>query len=251
LTVGGWGINFTYLVSHGQGYVVESDPNEGTAVGRAVTELRSRILSGMLPAGARLKQRELALELGVSRIPVREALRALASERLVTIRDHSGAVVAPLSTTDLQELYELRMAVEPMLSRIALSSVGRSELIQMRRWLDAMRASTDSAAWLQANEGFHWLIFGKANRPRMVDLCRQLRQQTDRYLQLHLSDIEGRDHLQTQHEMIFEAVERGDGTAVEALVKAHLSTTYDKIFAYLLRSEMEVGEEEPAMTQRS
>ncbi|MGH8874023.1 MAG: GntR family transcriptional regulator [Acidimicrobiia bacterium] len=236
LTSQGCGIGFIWLVSQPARIRVESE--EGTAVHRAVSELRSRILSGALPAGAKLNQRELARAMGLSRIPIREALRSLASERLVSIKDHAGAVVAPLSTTDLQELYELRMAVEPLLSRMALPSVGRAEVLQMEEWLRRMEVTPDDAGWLEANERFHVLIYGQANRPRMIDLCRQLRQQTGRYLTLHLSAIEDRDHLQIEHQMIYEAVAQGDGVAVESLVKAHLSTTYDKIFKYLLRAEM-------------
>lgn len=215
-----------------------------TATERALRRLRREILTGGLAAGARLNQRELAEWLGVSRIPVREALRTLATEGLVVLRDHAAATVPPLSSEDLQELYELRMAVEPVVSRIALPSVGRAEILQMKELLGVMEVAEAEQEWLEANERFHLLVYGRADRPRMIELCRQLREQTGRYLRVHLEALENRDHLQIEHQMIFDAAARGDGVALEALVKAHLSTTYDMIFKFLLRNEMGAGESE-------
>ncbi len=91
-----------------------------TAGQAAAALIREKILSGELPPGAELNQNELASALGMSRIPIRDALRSLGGEGLIVLREHSTATVAPLSRDDLQELYDIRVAIEPRLCREAL-----------------------------------------------------------------------------------------------------------------------------------
>jgi DNA-binding GntR family transcriptional regulator len=106
-----------------------------SAAGRVAQALRQRLLNGDLRPGTRLSQQQIATEYGVSRMPARDALQALASEGLVDI-GAATAVVRRLSVPELQELYELREAVEPLLMRIAVPNVGRAELTQMSSLLD-------------------------------------------------------------------------------------------------------------------
>ena len=159
-----------------------------SAAGRVARDLRQRMLSGELRPGTRLSQQKVASEYGVSRMPARDALQALASEGLVDT-DATTAVVRRLSVTELQELYELREAVEPLLTRIAVPNVGRAELTRMSALLDRMEADPSPAEWLECNTAFHALIYLQANRPRMIQITEQLRRLTDRYLYLHLSLI--------------------------------------------------------------
>lgn len=211
---------------------------EASASERIVAALRSDILSGDLRPRARLNQRDLAKRFGVSRIPVRDALRTLASEGLVVATDQQGVAVAPLTTADLQELYELRLAIEPLITRLALPNFGRGEIARMQHWMEVMDQTDDEAEWLEANDRFHSVIYAKADRPRMIELCRQLRQHTGRYVRVFLSVLHGREQLSRDHAMILDAASRGDGVALESLVKAHLSSTYDPLFRYLAQEEL-------------
>src|SRR5574341_2129525 len=106
-------------------------PGHTGVTGGVVARLRERILSNELGPGTRLNQADLAVELGVSRIPVRDALHQLAAEGLVLLRGRAGATVGELSIADLQELYELREAVEPLASRLATVNIGRAHLLRM------------------------------------------------------------------------------------------------------------------------
>jgi DNA-binding GntR family transcriptional regulator len=98
-----------------------------------VEQLREQLLTGALPPGTRLAQGELAATFGVSRMPIRQALQTLASEGLVELVTGATAVVTPMSIPELQELYEIREALEPLATRLAVPNVGRAELLQMRR----------------------------------------------------------------------------------------------------------------------
>src|SRR5689334_1452859 len=99
-----------------------------TVAEAAAQELRSRILSGVLPGGSQLRQEVLAAELGVSRIPLREAFRLLVGEGLVTIVPHRGAVVSVLSPEEIGELFDLRALIEPELIRHAIPNMTEEDL---------------------------------------------------------------------------------------------------------------------------
>lgn len=200
-----------------------------------VVALRRRIIRGDLLPGQRLHQEVLAGELGVSRIPVRDALQALAAEGLVEFKGgRSGAVVTEMTVSDLEELYELRGAIEPMASRLGTPNIGRADLLRMKEFFEQMDRTDDGAAWLEANTAFHALLYRRSNRSRMIAMIELLRKQTDRYLHLHLAVIGNTEHLQEEHKLILQAAERGDASAVESLTRAHLSSSHDFILRYLL-----------------
>ncbi len=205
---------------------------------RVLDVLRSRIISGQLGPGCRLNQAELAESLGVSRIPIRDALQALAGEGLVTLNPR-GASVTEMSIADLQELYELRGAIEPVASRLATPNLGRAHLLRMEQLQAAMETTSDDLDWLEANTAFHATLYERSNRPRMIRLIENLRHQTDRYLHLHLRRVGHSEHIHAEHRRILDAARRGDAPAVEALTRAHLETAHEFILRQLL--EREVG----------
>lgn len=210
----------------------------GNAADEIVARLRERILSHELPAGTGLSQAELARQFGVSRIPVRDALRRLATEGLVDLTTRGSALVAPLSLSDLQELYELRGAVEPLACRLAVPHVGRGQRLVMARCLDQMQHVHDVGEWLSSHATFHAQVYTLSGRPRAIALVENLRRLTERYLRVHLSHVEATPHLHDEHRAIMAAVSDGDPTAVERLVHDHLATAHDFILGHLLEHEM-------------
>jgi DNA-binding GntR family transcriptional regulator len=203
---------------------------------RVAAGLRERVSSGQVPPGTALSQAGLAVEYGVSRIPVRDALQQLAGEGLVELRG-TTAVVSPLSIEDLQELYELREAVEPIATRLAVPRVGRAAVARMSRLLDAMDdPAIASADWVETNAAFHAEVYSLAGRPRMVALVEQLRRLTDRYLYFHLDVIGQVAHLQDEHRLILAAVRAGDAAAAAELTRAHLASSHGVVLDYLLRA---------------
>ncbi len=155
---------------------------EESAGSRVAQGLRDRLRTGALAPGTVLSQSDIAAEYGVSRIPVRDALHILSTEGLVEL-GVTGAVVTGLSIPELQELYEMREALEPVVTAIAVPNVGRAEIARMTALLGEMEAEgTSPADWLEANARFHALVYERADRPRMVALTEQLRRLTDRYV---------------------------------------------------------------------
>jgi DNA-binding GntR family transcriptional regulator len=200
------------------------------------SSLRDQLLTGKIAAGSKLSQSRLAEQFGVSRIPVRDAVQMLVAEGLVEIVDGSPHATG-LSILELQELYEMRAAVEPYLTQIAASDAGRAETIQMTTYFDKMAETTDVTEWLAANAAFHATLYHRANRPRTIAHIDQLRKLTDRYLYLHLAVIGNVEHLQEEHRAILEAAKAKDGALLRDLTRAHLETSHEFIVRYLLSSE--------------
>ena len=204
---------------------------------RLASQLRSDILRGDVAPGSKLSQQSIAERFGVSRIPVRDALQILAGEGLVQHTSNATAAVTGMSIAELQELYELREAVEPLATQIAVPNVGRADLLTMRKQLQIMEQHADTPTWLAANTNFHAAVYRRANRPRMIELVERLRGLTDRYMYVHLEIIGQTEHLVSEHLGILTAVESGDAALAARLTREHLATSHDFILTYLLEEQ--------------
>jgi DNA-binding GntR family transcriptional regulator len=211
------------------------------AAERVASQLRSEILQGDIAAGSRLSQQSIAQRFDVSRIPVRDALQILAGEGLLHPASKASAVVTGLSVAELQELYELREAIEPIATQIAVPNVGRADVLTMRKQLQVMEEHADARTWLAANADFHAAVYQRANRPRMIELVERFRRLTDRYLYVHLEVIGQTEHLTSEHLGILAAVESGDAALAARLTREHLATSHDFILTYLLEIQATAG----------
>lgn len=207
-----------------------------TSATRVADALRQDILEGRLAPQAPLSQVRLAAHFKVSRIPVRDALQILAAEGLVDLTSGSTASVRGMSINELQELYEMRIAIEPVATRLGVPNMGRAAHLQMRHQFDVMNTTNDAATWLRANAAFHAAVYMQANRPRMVEMVERLRKLVDRYLHLHLEVIGNTAHLQEEHANILAAVEGGDARQAAAVTCQHLETSHEFILRYLLEN---------------
>jgi DNA-binding GntR family transcriptional regulator len=206
-----------------------------TAGQTAAQLIRERILSGALPPGTALNQLELAQALGMSRIPVRDALRSLAAEGLVEMKAHIPARVAPLSLDELEELYELRLVLEPRLCRDTLPELDQTDLDEMLEMLELMDGHPESESWLAWNDAFHDVMFRRSRRVRTVEIIRRARQQTGRYTRIHQGV--GPSTVQEEHRLIYEAARAGQGRRLESLISAHLSDGYETMLRYVAKQE--------------
>lgn len=215
-----------------------------SAASRIAGQLRNEILHGEIAPGSRLSQLSIAERFGVSRIPVRDAIQLLAGEGLLHPTSKATAIVTGMSVPELQELYELREAVEPMATQLAVPNVGRADILTMRKQMTLMESSNEAPIWLAANAEFHAAVYKRANRPRTIELVEQLRRLTDRYLYMHLEVIGQTEHLHAEHAAILQAVESGDAALAARLTKEHLATSHDFILSYLLENPTATGSDE-------
>jgi DNA-binding GntR family transcriptional regulator len=196
--------------------------------------LREDILSGRLAGGQRLSQEALADQYRVSRVPVRDALRQLRAEGLIDSNGRTGMAVAELSVHDLEELYDMRVALEPVVARLATPRMRPADVEEMSRQLALMEAASEpSPAWFEAHAAFHRALNDRSGRPRMSALVDQLRGQTERYIRRY-QIIAGRtSDLGREHDLIHEAVLDGDADRVGAVVAEHLELVRDRVIEHL------------------
>jgi DNA-binding GntR family transcriptional regulator len=196
--------------------------------------LRDDVLSGRLPAEQRLAQQELAVRFQVSRIPVRDALRMLEAEGLVTYHPRLGATVAALTVEDLDELYEMRIALEPANARRAVRALVPADDTALAEHLSAMRAAADNArAWFQAHADFHRVLNERSGQGRINALLDNLRRQTERYVRFFQMVEVDSNGLLSEHDRIRVAAGERDAAGVETAIRDHLRMVRDKVVGHL------------------
>ncbi len=146
------------------------------AAGSLAQALREAILRGSYAGGQPLRQDELAAQFGTSKIPVREALRQLEAEGLVTFFPNRGAVVASLSPDEAEEIGEIRSALE----------AAAHDLHRAQDVLDEARDEPDPTRWSVLNWEFHAALYAPAGRPQLLKLIQQLHRRVDRYMRVTL-----------------------------------------------------------------
>lgn len=213
------------------------ETSTSTAGEAAYLKIREWILAGRLAPGQRLNQNRLADELGMSRIPVRDALSQLSADGLVALRANASATVTPLSTDDLQELYELRLAIEPHLCRVAVPRVNAEDLDEMEAVLHRMDQMSDHHEWQALNNEFHAILYNRSGRVRSIEIVQRIRHQTDRYTRIYRELDQEAAH--AEHGMMLDACRKGEAARLEALVRAHLAAGYEAMLAYLGERELQ------------
>ena len=198
--------------------------------------LRAAILSGGLAAGTRVNQDRIAAEQGVSHIPVREALRRLEAEGLVTFAPRRGFFVARLSAEDAEELGEMRAALEALAIRLAIDRLTATDLAAAAAAIEAAEASDALALWSAANWRFHRALYAPCGRPRLMETLENLWRGADRYLRVVWQAAHWQGRSQREHRAILRACRKRDGEAASRLVADHVSAATAALVA-LLRAE--------------
>jgi DNA-binding GntR family transcriptional regulator len=201
-------------------------------VEQMVKTLRAQILSGELKPSTPLNQNDLAEAFDLNRSQVREGLSALAEERLVRMRPYATAVVAPLSLDEFQELHEIRVALEPLLSRLALPSVTRQHILQMQHLIQRMEETTDGATWLDANDQFHASLYRLAPRPWLVEIADRARRLNSRYTRVLVFEMENRT-AEHEHSQILRLIEDQDSRELERRLLDHIKSGHDLVLEHL------------------
>ncbi|HSJ54840.1 MAG TPA: GntR family transcriptional regulator [Anaerolineae bacterium] len=184
--------------------------------------LREAILRGDLVPGEKLDENALAEILGVSRTPIRSALRVLAAENLVELHPHRGAIVGVLSPDELQEIYMVRGVLEGTAARLAAPHIDDARLAALETILEEMDETTDPDHWLVLNNRFHTTIYQAANRPRLLSIIEYVRNISAPYIRQFIARPDHTRSSREDHQRMLEACRRRDGLLVEQEVKKHL-----------------------------
>jgi len=219
-----------------------------TIAGSVANQLRELILTGKLPPGTPLRLSKVATRMGVSVMPVREAIRILEAERLVTVEPRRGASVAHLSIDDIEELYAVRSALEGLAARHGTTQISAKGLKAMRTELAAMAKASDAGdrgGFLAHDRKFHDALYQASGRPRLVaridELLESGRRIVDPYVYRPWYPLKVTTEA---HRPILEAVEARDAVLAEALIRDNIAKAGERaIVAFEEDRDREMGGE--------
>jgi DNA-binding GntR family transcriptional regulator len=203
----------------------------------AVTEsLRQRILSGEFTDGQQLRQEALSNEYGVSRVPVREALRQLEAEGLIQIIDHKGALVTKLSLDDVLELLEIRAVLESELLR---ASIPRQSSEDLQLATDTLAEfgqgllDNDVRHWGELNSRFHMALYRSAKRPNTLALIQQLHNKTDRYTRMQILFTNTMERAHEEHTRLLELCRAQAIDQAAEFIRIHILSAGHALESYI------------------
>jgi DNA-binding GntR family transcriptional regulator len=224
---------------------------DASLVDRLASTIQARVLSGEIVRGTRLPQEGLAAEFGVSRTPVREALRKLQAAGVVEVLPNRGAVVRGPSAREIRESYEVRTELEGLAAELATARMDDAQLLRLREAEELFRSSVGRLVvglrrdgsdapwdehddWVRANDVFHQTIFEAAGNRRLTDVLGDLRRSFPRELTwsaLSASSRRLEDNV-LQHGAILDAIERRDAAAAREHMVAHIRAAGELVLHY-------------------
>lgn len=213
-----------------------------TTHGMVLGGLRDAILSGVLAGGQPLRQDEIAEQFGVSRMPVREALRQLEGEGLVSFYPHRGAVVSELSYQEVVEITELRLILEPSALRKAFDLLGEEEFGRAEEILEEIDQEEDlGSRWGELNWRFHATLFAPADRPRLLGVIKTQHTAFERYIRVHLT-LSDYEKPQREHYELLEHCRKKDLDAALELLSEHIEDTGELLLTHLAKDSGQDGQ---------
>ncbi|MBI2371646.1 MAG: GntR family transcriptional regulator [Deltaproteobacteria bacterium] len=216
----------------GLGRAISPAP-EATLQEKAYDAIKDAILKHILKGGELLSEERLAKGLGISRTPVREALRRLASEGLVESIPRRGSFVSRLTMTDVKEIFQIREALEGMAARLAALGVREDELRATRARLEKAFESRDPDELFEAGREFHhWIIVNSRNE-RLIRLLAALRSQIDRVFFLGTTLSGQMERSFSEYEALIRALEQRDPDLAEQIMRRHLAAVREQLLQRL------------------
>lgn len=201
-------------------------------------KLRDKIVRGEIPEGEQLRQDAIAQEFQVSRIPVREALRQLEAEGLITIILHRGAVVSSLSPTEIKEVFDMRALLESEVLRASIPGLTEAQLGSaeevLNRYDKALWTEDDISEWGRLNWEFHSALYAGAERPQFLSVIRTLNYQCERYIRLQLYLTKAMERAREEHHMLLNLSRERNVEEAVNLLGRHIRHAGESLHDFVL-----------------
>ena len=207
----------------------------------AYQHLRVSILGGRLDSGAPIRQDDVADILGISRIPVREALRRLEVEGLVVLQPHRGYFVAPLSLEEINDVFETQLLLEEQAGYLATMRRTDEDVTEIAACLDKLDRILgvepfDAAEFARYNSEFHERLLFACRRPYLCRMLRLLHDSVERYTRMGATLVIDLENSHREHHAIMDAFRAGDAAAVARLCRVHRENTHSRLLEHLKRA---------------
>ena len=195
-------------------------------------ELKMQILTGAIVPGTRMMEVELAKEIGVSRTPIREAIRKLEKEGLVTIEPRRGAYASQISTEDMVEILEVRQNMEGLAAFFAASRMTPEQMNELKTVSESYNAAVKSGNMedmIKHDTRFHRIIVESCNNKILVQMIEQLQELVLRFRYIYYDNFRRAENMPEEHQTILEAIENGDADAARQAADIHIDRLKDLI----------------------
>ncbi|PSS60520.1 GntR family transcriptional regulator [Ensifer sp. NM-2] len=194
---------------------------------RVANAVKEEILSGRLFPGSRIRQEELARRFEVSRIPVREALRQLESDGLVTLRPNSGAWVSRIDHEELVEIYKIRERLEPLALRESIPNLSSTHIDRLEELSDKMRQPLSTEAFLKMDRDFHLMTYAGSEAKNLSEMIERFWNTTQHYRRLFTQEAQEstRWAAHAEHCLLVDAIKRMDLEVGERILVGHIART--------------------------
>lgn len=195
-------------------------------------ELKMQILTGTIIPGTRMMEVELAKEIGVSRTPIREAIRKLEKEGLVTIEPRRGAYASQISTDDMIEILEVRQNMEGLAAFFAASRMTPEQMVELKEVSESYNEAVKSGnmeEMIKYDTRFHRIIVESCNNKILVKMIEQLQELVLRFRYIYYDNFRRAENMPDEHYEILHAIETGDADAARAAADVHIARLKDLV----------------------
>jgi DNA-binding GntR family transcriptional regulator len=196
--------------------------------------IKGAIIAGELPPGEPLRQDEIAKNHGVSKIPVREALLRLEVDGLVLFRKNKGAIVRGLSTEEILNLMDIRVALECKAMELAVPLMVDTDVTAAKELLDTYSHETDYRTWSNLNTRFHQILYEPCGNASLLEMIDDVRSRMGPFVRTLVSETSGLERPHKEHIAILDAAAKGKTEQAVELLRKHIETT-KKLMASRLR----------------
>jgi DNA-binding GntR family transcriptional regulator len=204
----------------------------------AYAHLKERIRAGVLPGGAQISPAETGKVLGISRMPVREALLQLEAEGLIRFGLNRRPIVTALTPKEIMELFEIRIALEQLAVVRAVTRITPSTFADLSLHLVRMdHAKPDPHAWLELHDEFHDRIYAAADMPKLMEEIARLRESIRPYLLMYTSFFEQPEVTGCEHSVLLEVIKQRDPNAAQHAIAKHIRTGASYLVNFLMNNQ--------------
>jgi DNA-binding GntR family transcriptional regulator len=223
--------------------VIKQFDRSGLSSHTVYIALKQRIISGELEGGDALKQNEIAEEFGISKIPVREALRLLETENLIEFRPRRGAVVTILSPTDLHQILDMRIALECRAIELAIPNMVENDFSTAADILARYSREIDAEQWARHNIQFHLCLYAPSGNRHLLDSISELQARVGTMMRMKVSLASGLKRPHEEHCALLEACRNRQVKIAVRILRKHIEITQKEVAAYFRQRSTNVFQE--------
>ena len=195
-------------------------------------QLKQKIIDGKIKAGQPIRQDDIASQFGVSKIPVREALRRLEANGLVEFIPRRGAFVVELTEDDILEMLEIRLALESRALELAIPNMTGEDFLLAREILEEYESTDDELRWSELNRQFHLGLYAPCGLLKLIGLIHDLKDRSKLFMHLKITQASGFKRPHDEHIEILNACENQDIQKAVGMLRQHIETTKKEVAAY-------------------